>query len=362
MQNDVLKILFVITGLRIGGAEKLLLLTCKWLKTKYAVDIKIVYFDPTAPMLPYFESIDITCSQMNRNLTGVFKLIKYISNEKFDIVHTHLIHADIFGRLAAFVAKSQVVYSTAHGVEWFRTRNSIYCRMIRRIDVWASKPKNSFVIAISNSVRNVLEQQGIHPNKIKLLPNAIEINKDLQRARKYNGQLKLLYVGRLSFEKNVSCLIHAFYKVRDLDVSLTIVGDGDCKKRLEALVNSLNLNSKVLFAGAQYDIENFYLEHDVLVLPSLNEGLGIVILEAFDYGLAVIGSNVDGITELLSDNRGVLFKSNDHQELAKKILLFYNNPDLIQSFKDRGKKYVSENHNIETYTEKLYSFYKESLE
>ena len=321
-----MRILHIITGLKFGGAEKLLYLTCKVLLLKYDVDINIVYFDPVSPIRPYLEELGVKCQQIDKSIKGFRQLYKLLKKESFDVIHTHLIHADILGRMAALLARNKktIVFTTVHGTEWFRRESELFPKLVRIIDKLLSIPKKHHIIAISQSVRDVLIQnEKIHPNKITLLYNAVEIHNE--RSGQSSDRCSLLYVGRLSEEKNIPCLLKAIASLHQTTLSLSIVGAGPLEGFLREMVLSLKLTNQVHFKGTYFELTDIYTSHDILVLPSNNEGLGLVILEAFSFGLPVIGSNVDGIRELLSDGRGLLFEKGDSEDLAHKIKYLFDN-------------------------------------
>ena len=166
----MIKNVHIITGLRYGGAEKLLYLTCTYLQS-YDVDIKVVYFDPVAPMKPYFEKLGIPCSNIKRSFCGFWSLVMFLRREQFDVIHTHLIHADLIGRSAALISgKHRQVFTTVHGTEWFRRENKLVPRLVRWLDRSLSRPQKHAVIAISKSVRNLLiRKEKIDSKKITLL-------------------------------------------------------------------------------------------------------------------------------------------------------------------------------------------------
>lgn len=362
-----MRILYIITGLRHGGAERGLNSTCQHLLNTYHVHIEVIYFDPYAPLAALFARYGIQVHLMKRDCFLLPKLISFIIRGRFDIIHTHLIHADIIGRLAAFMTVHRhltAVFSTAHGIEWFRKRKSIYCAIIRLLDRCLAVPDRSRVVAISQSVYDhLVNEQRLPAAKVFLLYNAIEIPDQhiLPGVKTPCDDFKLLFVGRLAPEKNLPCLLKALLLLVDKPVSLTIVGEGRMADELKQLSRSYGLNSRITFAGATLNPQEYYATHDALVLPSSSEGLGGVILEAFSHHMPVIGSEVEGICELLQSGRGLLFPNNDHQRLADQILLLSANRSLCESLGEAGYNYLVENHDIRAYVRQLYQMYSDSL-
>ena len=365
-QSIKLHVLYIITGLRYGGAEKLLYHTCKYLQAEYPIKIEIMYFDSYAPLSVLFSDLGIDTILIQKNVWLLPRIINFLLKRHFSLIHTHLIHADILGRLAAFLTtnrKTTAIFATAHGTEWFRWKKSIYCALVRLVDRWLALPKRSHIIAISQSVRDILVHgQGIPLDKINLLYNAIEIPEISLREHRHEFKpLRLLYIGRLAPEKNIPCLLRALESIKGLPLTLTIVGEGKMEENIRSLIEAMSLHEYVRLEGATLSPDNYYADHDIFVLPSSSEGLGIVILEAFSHGLPVIGSNVDGIKELLADNRGLLFKNDDHHHLANQIKLLYDRPELRRTLAKNGFYYVKRYHDIRDYAARLYQVYQESL-
>lgn len=309
-------------------------------------------------MRTYFETLGIKCIQLGLSLKGLIALGNYLKIQKFSIIHTHLIHADILGRIAALMSNNHsIVFTTVHGTEWFRREKQFYPFIIRKIDRWLSQPRNHFIIAISESVRHVLiKNEKINPEKITLLYNAVQVHRPATRQTRDN--LKVLYLGRLSAEKNVACLIQAMEQLKSFKMSLTIVGNGEEKDFLLTLVKRLELEAVVAFVDGKFDVDDFYQSHDVLVLPSQHEGLGIVILEAFSHAMPVIGSNIEGIGELLRDGRGLLFENSNSSSLAQKLSWANSHREALSDLGKKGYEYVIKYHNIEDYVNRLIYLYK----
>ncbi len=359
-----MKILYIITGLRFGGAEKLLYLTCKRLRENYGAEIRVIYFDPYAPMRFLFAGINVPTTLLRRNLALLPRLLLHIRREKYDIVHTHLIHADIYGRLAALLAgptASPVLFTTVHDLDWFRWQKGLYFSLVRKIDYWLSLPRRNHVIAISQSVRNLLiEKQNFSANKIVLLYNAIEVTTEATDKSTQPELIRCLYLGRLVKKKNIPCLIHAMALLRTPNLLLTIVGEGEEEASLKQLVKDLNLSSFVQFHPATLEVAPYYQQSDIFILPSSYEGLGIVILEAFSHRVPVIGSNVHGISELLADDRGLLFENDDSVGLAERIKALLEDPGKRSYYGKRGYEYVRRHHDIQHYVDKLVHLYAEA--
>lgn len=157
---------------------------------------------------------------------------------------------------------------------------------------------------------------------------------------KLENGLKILSVGRLIPRKGIDNLIFAILDIRErypqIPVHLTIVGSGILEKKLQLLSHQLNLGDTVSFTGAidHEKLPAIYREHDLFVLPSLEEALGNVTQEAIASGLAILTTDT-GAAELL-DNNGFIIKKNDFKDISEKISIFIEDPNLLEKCKMRS--------------------------
>ncbi len=167
-------------------------------------------------------------------------------------------------------------------------------------------------------------------------------------ARPTDGPVRLLTVARLSPEKGHSFLIAALAEVRraGIDATLTLVGDGPLRTRLEQQVRDLKLENFVTFAGAvgQDRILEHYHNSDIFVLPSLAEGLPVVLMEAMACGLPVVASRISGIPELVaSGESGTLVTPGRADLLAEAMVELARAPNLRKTFARAGRSAVQAN-------------------
>ena len=169
------------------------------------------------------------------------------------------------------------------------------------------------VIFVSSNIAKDINKNGI------VIPVGIDVDKFKSSSidsdlSKINGK-KICYLGRLSSVKGINYLIESFAKLNQDDLNLVIVGEGDQKNKLMSLVKELNLENKVHFLG--YKQSNTILPFiDVLVLPSLSEGLPHSVLEAIACKKPVVATSVGDLPNLL---KNYLVKPKDVDELAGKI-------------------------------------------
>jgi len=189
----------------------------------------------------------------------------------------------------------------------------------------------AFCIAASSAVKEYFQSMGI--KNITVIPNGIDIKRfeklNRQEARNkldLNDEFVIITVARLERRKGLEFLIRALPELRFPFVCL-LVGDGEEKGNLENLSEKLGVSDKVKFLGQinNKEIPGYLAAADCFVLPSLEEGFGIVILEAQAVGLPIIGTNIGGIKDIIEDGKtGLLVEPADPKEIADAITRVYS--------------------------------------
>ncbi len=356
-----MRILYVISGLKYGGAEKLLYSACRHLKAKQAYDIDLVALDSEAPLAPLFADLGVRVYFMKKSPLILLKLFTLIRKNRYKVIHTHLIHADILGRAAAWLSRifyHPLIFSTTHDNYWFRWKKSPFCALVRAADRFLALRNDSWVLAVSETlVHTLVHHERIPQAKIRLLRNAVEIPRFTVSRERQPLVLRCLFIGRLILEKNIPFLLQAFKRLSKANVRLTIVGSGPMQSEIAGQINSLSLTDNVTMRPPVPFPDSLYQEHDALILPSRVEGLPMVVLEAFSHRLPVLGSDIPGIRDLLADGRGILFSPDDVEMCAA---LMRNAAQQYGSWLARADKayaYVSANHSMTAYTGHLHNMY-----
>lgn len=178
-----------------------------------------------------------------------------------------------------------------------------------------------------------LAQQSAPQMDIAVIPNGIDTEKycpSLNGA--VRSRVRLLFVGRLSVQKDLPTLLHALARTPP-EVELHIVGDGPERERLQRIVDEKNLHDRVTFRGwvNKERIVECYQHADVFVLPSRYEGMPNVVLEAMACGLPIVATSIAGCDELVQENvNGFLVPVGDSEALAARLTALMNDPALRQ--------------------------------
>ncbi|MGX8694005.1 MAG: glycosyltransferase family 4 protein [Methanobrevibacter sp.] len=259
-------------------------------------------------------------------------LKELIEKEDIDIIHGHYLFPA--GAAAVEVGNELGIktYVTAHGSDMFELyKKQPYMRApIKKV------LKNADgIFAVSNALRHEIIATGVTgiANKTKLSWNSVDIEKfsnkendSFKREYKLSDKPIVLFVGNLIKRKNVESLLEA-KKIANSDYYLVIVGDGPLFKKLKKKAEEENIPD-VIFTGSRNDVENIIPSCDVLVLPSFSESFGLVLIEALACGKPVIGSNVGGITEIITKDVGMLVNPNNVSSISGAIDELVNDEDL----------------------------------
>ncbi|MEK7159709.1 MAG: glycosyltransferase [Patescibacteria group bacterium] len=311
----MIKVCHVIGRLAYGGAERLLLDICRKIdKDKFQLSIIVLKRDN--PLIEQFEDagVEVKCIEKKGklDLSLTRRLAEYFKKTKPDIIHTHLFLADYWAGRAARSAGVKRIVSTKHDILSEDLIRDYLGRKARR--------KCDKVVAISKATREYLvETEKISCDQIEVIYNGIDINKFYceKPAILEKEGLVIGTVGRLVREKGQKHLIRACRFIKNHDWRLIIVGDGPLKKELSNLAISLGIADRIRFDGEQDDVRPALEEMDVFVLPSISEGLSLVILEAAAAGKVVVATKVGGVPEIIKNKEnGLLFKPKSIEQLV----------------------------------------------
>ena len=285
-----------------------------------------------------------------------------------DLVHCHLFRATLVGAPLARLAGVPIVLETYHGREAWRRGLLKGCFVIDRL---VSRCVDQIIAVSEAAGRFLVEGKGIPEHKITVIPNGRDLATfqpgDGQRRQQIRQQLGLPgqatvlgVVGRLEEQKGHSFLLEAFAQIigEFPGTSLMLVGDGSLRAALEAQVARLHLAAAVVFTGFQRDVPSYIEAMDIVVLPSLHEGLPLQAIEASAMARPVIATAVDGTPEIVCHERtGLLVPPADPASLAKAIRTLLRQPELIHRYGAAARRRVLTRFNLQqqvTATERLY--------
>jgi len=287
-----------------------------------------------------------------------FKLLRIKRN---DTAHVHIVQA--FTPEMVWLASkvkhfSYVVHihldTTPSGLAGFLLRP--YKRLILKRVLRAAK----FVVVFTDDQKaDVIQKYGLDPSRIKVIPNGVDSKFYYDELRTIHKKPRLLFVGRLNFQKNIQQLLHALDGVSD-QFETTIIGDGELGPELKELTNSLGLKN-VTFAGRKEGEEllNYYKAADIFVLPSEREGMPLVLLEAMAMGLPVVATNVTGSRDVIKDGENGLLVPYDDADAFREALLKIESDSKSYEAMCRASRKMAEQYSWGKVASKVDRTYKE---
>lgn len=292
--------------------------------------------------------------------------------EKPDIIHTHTSKAGLLGRWAAFFTRTPVIIHTPHGHVfhgYFTRITSKLFILLERITAWITDA----IIAVSERERIETLEQGIgSPHKLVTIYSAVDLNRfmnlriDIEAKKKEFGipadHGVVGTVGRLVTVKGHTFLLDAARAIlaKRPRTVFVLVGEGDLHGELEKQAEQLGIREKIIFAGWHSDVSEIIPLFDVFVLPSINEGMGKVLVEAMAAGKPVVASRVGGIIDLIHDGEnGILVPPAQPQPLAEAILALLADENLRKRYGSAGKKKVYPEFDITTMIRKVDELYND---
>ncbi len=262
------------------------------------------------------------------------RLTAYLARRQPTILHTHLVHADVYGQLAGVLAGVPLRFSTKHGFNEFR-ENRGFALGDRAVASLAHAH-----IAISRGLARYLEDvEGFDGESFEIVHYGIEPD---GRPAPYDGEeVRLLCVGRLIPIKGHIVLLRAIAEARRQlpGLRLQIAGRGPLEPALRALVKELEIDDVVAFLGHVTPVQRAIEGAAIVVVPSLGEGFGMVALEAMERARPVIAAEIGGLGELVENGvTGVLVPPGDAPALAAAIVRLGSDLALAARLGEAGRR------------------------
>lgn len=319
-----INVLQFITGLGMGGAEKVVLDLAKY-TSKNDFNTYVVSMSERDELLEEFLSngIDTTILRKSNSLKDFINIIKsvnkFVKENQIQIIHAHMTHPIIVASIVKILNPSLRIVYTSHNLN--------IGSKLREIIIWALKPFRDIDIVFSKEILKFF-----YKNNYKVIANGIKIDKyNLNIAK--NNKFTFIAVGRIETVKNHKFLIELTNELKDkYDFETQIVGDGYLKDELSGLITKYELEDRMKLLGLRNDIPQLLNQSHCLLMPSLWEGLPIVILEAGASSLPVISTPVGSIPSLLNDDNAYLVELS---EFKNKMIEVLENYEVAQT---KGKK------------------------
>lgn len=367
-----IRVLQLTVGFTVGGAELLIRDLCRFIDQEQ-FDVKAACLKGPGPVGTEIRKTGAQAIPLGGgfrfNPLVLRRLYRLLRTEKFHIVHSHLFYGDMAGRLVGRLARVPVVINTQHDTDlWMRRRH-----------IFASKATLSLADRVVAVSQNVLDDTVARLRVPRTVYRVIHNGVDLER---FGGEAQrdvvrrglglpehgaiIGFVGRLlDSKKGVSVLLKAFSRMTgeaSNHAVLVLVGDGPDRLSLEATAADLGLGDRVVFLGERSGIASLYKAFDVLAVPSLYEGFGLVCIEGMAACLPVVASRVGGIPEIvLNGETGCLVQPKDPEALAMALMRYLEKPALAAEHGAAGRARVESFFTIQKMVRSYESLYQELI-
>ncbi len=347
-----------------GGQENRTLQECIGLKKLGARAIILCQPESVLGKRALAEGVEVRTRAMRKSydLSAIRYILKLIKTEKIDVISTHSgrdsLLAGIAGRLSG--KKPRIV----------RTRH-LALPITSRI-TYSLLPHK--VVTVSEYVRQYLIKEGVSPEKILAVPTGIDLNRfdpekivdGLRQELKLGQDIPIVgTIAILRYRKGHHILLDSVPLVAEKIPQAVFVfaGNGPQKENIINKIQSMGISDRIFMLGLRSDIPEILKSIDLFVLPTLQEALGTSFLEAMAMGKPVIGTNVDGVGEVIENGRnGYLVEPNNPSALAETIIKALQDKDGARTMGIEGRKMVRQNYTVEKMYKSMYALYSSLME
>ena len=332
-----MKILHIISSLKVGGAQRLLSDLLPLLAQQHEVTLLVnTDIDNAFTSRVKDVGINVIVSRLHvyswRNIFFIRKLL-----DNYDIVHVHLFPTVYWAAFACFSKRTRLVY-TEHSTS-NRRREKWYLRPVERF-VYSRYWK---IISISRQTQDALTawlKTGNDDKRFVTINNGIDLVAFPMRRRQSHTLRTLIQVSRFEASKDQDSVIKAMTLLPS-DMQLLLVGDGRRLEECKTLATALGVSERVHFLGARPDIPALLQQADIAVQSSHWEGFGLTAIEAMASGLPVIAADVDGLKQVVG-SYGLLFAQGDAYMLAQQVKRLITAPSLYQELSEKSVQRASQ--------------------
>ncbi|MFL5460588.1 MAG: glycosyltransferase [Gemmatimonadales bacterium] len=370
VEPQAMRVMFLSTSMGMGGADKQLLSAAQLMHAQ-GHDVCIVSLTELGPMGLEARSQGIRTESldMRRGVPdprGLIRLIRLVRAWKPDVLHSHMVHANLMARVVRLFARIPVVVSTIHNIYeggplWmaaYRISNGLVDHMTIISEAAADRFVNEHIVprelltCVPNGVDTERFRQ-VAPGTREALRSSIGVN----------GRFVWLAVGRFEIAKDYPNMLHAFAQVcqRDSNAVLLLVGHGSLQPETESLAQSLRLGDRIRFLGVRSDVPEVMAAADGYVMSSAWEGMPIALLEAAAAGLPIVATRVGGNHEVVRDGEsGFLVPPRDHEALGRAMLLLMEQtPERRRDMGENGREHVRVHYGLGRVVERWQDLYRQ---
>ncbi len=308
-----------------------------------------------------------------KDIRAFFHMLQHIRRMRPVIVHTHTSKAGFLGRTAAWLAGVPIIVQTPHGHVFYGHFGPAASKFFLLLERLAAGITDRLV-ALTEQERSDYVKYKVAPDKkLAIIHSGVDLQRFQAKTGKDAGskersdfssdRVVIGFVGWLLPIKGVQVLLKALEIVCDNcpQAHLVLVGKGELEAKMKTEVGRLGLSENVEFMGWRKDIDKILPLFDIFVLPSLNEGMGRVLVEAMAAARPIVASDTGGIPDLVQHGEnGLLVPPGDHNALARALLQLIRQPDEARRMGRRGR-HLSTAFSVEKMVKRIEGLYAELL-
>jgi len=386
------KVVHIITRLDMGGSAQDMLLTCRELGRKYEIVLAHGLSIESQMTDREKETVDRGISEAVeggvkvialpslvrrisplQDLKALFYLWRLLIREKPSMVHTHTSKAGILGRLAAKLAGVPIIIHRPHGHVFYGHFGPLVSKCFLLTERLMALITDRMVALTLAERNDHIALSVFSPEKIVMIHSGVDVDRFMnvriniaEKKRVLGLNSKGLVVGTVGWLLPIKGPMHLLKAMSNVweshpETSLIFVGKGDLEKELKEEARRMGVWDKVKFLGWRDDIPEIMQVLDVFVLPSLNEGMGRVLVEAMAAGKPVVASRVGGILDLVKEGQnGFLAEPGDEKGIAIAIKKLLENKKMRNKMGKRGRE-IAQDFSVEKMIEKIDVLYEALL-
>ena len=370
------KILYITSTQLYWGSEKSFMLLVKNFRKKYNIYVLTVK-GPIINVLneykiPYglYININITKSSLHKFLIFVYKLSRFIKKNDFNLIHANDLVSSQYSILAAKLAN---IKSVVHIRDPYLSRNLKWVNII--ILNMATR-----IIAISKDVKKELIKNGIYDKKISVIYNAVELSKENNIDYNFKAKLRkdildykedhlIGICGRIApvkghdyFFRAVPDILKKFESTRILVVGEDPSKRKDFLRKIMKIAFDLKINDNISFLGFRNDIQTIMKCLDILIVPSLAEPFGRVVIEGMAAKIPIIATSVGGIPEIIDNGiNGILISPMDERAITAAIIDLLSNKGYVMELVKNAEKKIKKDFSVERQVSKIEKTYNDLI-
>ena len=357
-----MRILHIVGDSKFGGGAKIILALAD-ATIKRGWKVGLLATDPTLGIMMKDLGGEVFPVDLIRRETkpvwdimGLVKLIYFLKRNPWTIVHTHTSKAGFVGRIAARLAGVPCIMHTVHGFAFHEESSylalSVYAKLERLAALacdriitvsnfhceWGQK------LEIASANKMIAIPNGIPKEQVKALRSREDVRASLGLRK---DDLCILSAGRLAPQKGLEYLIQAAREIvlhSAVPARFVLAGEGELKDRLISMTREYNVEDVFQFLGFRQDIGDLLGAADIVLLPSLREGLSIALLEAMAASKTIVATAIGSNREVIEhEKEGLLVPPKSCQKIADAVLHLASDPKIRKSFAEAAnKKYVNQ--------------------